>query len=106
MGLSAARYYRKRLRLSIRPDAVPVRLQRLSSWECVRLVPRDIAAGLLGDTPARRPPIDVGGADRVPLSASVQIARTDAGDLVLTAGAVFVPTIDYRLNERLVRGLA
>ncbi|MFI5925873.1 hypothetical protein ACIA3K_07780 [Micromonospora sp. NPDC051543] len=104
LGVSAARYYRPRLKLAVRKDAEPLRLAQLTSWECIRLVPTDVAAELVSPAPPRSTEEPDGARD--PLGKQIEIVRTGAGDLVRTPDTVFVPTLDYNLSESLVRSVA
>jgi hypothetical protein len=103
LGVSAARYYRTRFKLTVRKDAEPLRLHRLTSWECIRLVPADVASELVSAAQPRSTEEPDGARD--PLGKQIEIVRTGAGDLVCTPDTVFVPTLDYNLNENLVRSV-
>lgn len=104
LGVSAARYYRTRFAVAVDKDAKPFNLRRLTSWECVRLVPADLALELVG--PAQPPSGKEAHGAHEPLGKKIDIVRTSSGDLVCTPDTVFVPTLDYHLSENLVRSVA
>jgi hypothetical protein len=98
---TAARYYNADLTLRAanrRRAALPT----ARPWRCVRLVPVPLAMRLIGPGGAQ-PQAAISG--RVPLSPdrALEQVRTPSGDLIAAAGELFLPTVYYRLSERLIR---
>ncbi|NEA49350.1 nucleotidyltransferase family protein [Streptomyces sp. SID10815] len=100
-------YYRDRLSLSAVPDAGAESAAPfgLNPWTCVRLVPVDIAEGLLPDRSGASAPVT---ARPRSLTADPGIQRVDtpSGQYVRIEGETFLVTVDYALPEELIRGAA
>lgn len=71
--------------------AESARLPELVNWTCVRMVPWNLLAPLVGDEHATVS--DATGTSKV--SAELTLARTKGGDLIFAGGEVFVPTVDF-----------
>jgi hypothetical protein len=100
-------YYARPLRLHV-VDSVPdpVRLSRADNATCIRLIPADYAATIESSGPPPGSPepgsTRVGDFTRITGSAELKIAATPHGDVARCRGDVFIPTVDYSLDRRLV----
>ncbi len=104
VALNAFDYYRKPLKLTVAPDPAgpPDKLIGFNPWTCIRLVPIDLALGLL-DTP---PSVEHANAPAATSSVDgdPDFERLDvpAGTYFRIGDEFFVATVDYRLTRDLV----
>ncbi|MFJ6384869.1 nucleotidyltransferase family protein [Kitasatospora sp. NPDC092039] len=106
LAADAYDYYRGRLSLSVvrATGGKTVRPFALNPWTCVRLVPVDIAEGLLDGEPAVPNPATPARPKALSADRGIQRLDTPYGHYVRIEDETFLATVDYRLPGELIAG--
>jgi hypothetical protein len=104
-GITAWQYYGSTLALRVRPAKRRRPLPPLNPWTCVRLVPADVATSGAPQISSTVPSVPGPGATGESLSGCdmLRVVHCPSGDVVTAGEDVFVPTVDYALDDAVVR---